>query len=243
MNSASAEPVTRDGGAMRSHGASTAAHASPMSPSSLDSGERIAGRPAPSSSTARALALDLSELDPTEREALLASLPAAKRAELTGLIAEIHRLADPSRNSFEVHWERATDAFPSASGDQLAAQARLAEPTSSATIRSAARSALAGGAPLAGSSVNAAMRSREPGIDKLRRLNDGQLRALLADESLSVRLRVLAMLRSSELIELPGSLRKALTDHLVRQWASSELPGEAPVQPKRWWQALWRRFP
>jgi flagellar motor switch protein FliG len=157
--------------------------------------------------TARALALDLHELRPEEREALLAELPTERRAELKTLLEEIERLARAPQESFVAHWDRADD---DASDD--------------VTV-----------------SAGATTHDCRPGIEMLRRLNDGQLRALLANEPPSVRLRILAMLRSSELIELPASLRKAVTDHLVQQWASSGLHMESATQRSRWWQALWRR--
>jgi len=155
--------------------------------------------------TARALALDLNELRPKEREALLAELPPEQRAELNTLIEEIERLAHAPQESFAAHWDRPDE--------------EASDDVTTSTKHDCRR-----------------------GIETLRRLNDGQLRALLANEPSSVRLRILAMLRSSELIELPASLRKAVTDHLVRQWASSDLHTESHTQRPRWWQALWGRL-
>lgn len=157
--------------------------------------------------TARALALDLNELRPEEREVLLAELPPERRAELNTLIEEIERLAHAPQESFAAHWDRTDD-----------------DVSNDVTI-----------------SAGTTTHDCRPGIETLRRLNDGQLRALLANEPPSVRLRILAMLRSSELIELPASLRKAVTDHLVQRWASSGLHTESPARRSRWWQALWGR--
>jgi hypothetical protein len=80
-------------------------------------------------------------------------------------------------------------------------------------------------------------------IEPLLRLNEGQLRLLLANEPPAIQRRVSALLRSSALTQLPSSLRQALAEHLMQLWSASALPSKDLIKERGgWWETLRSRF-
>jgi hypothetical protein len=88
----------------------------------------------------------------------------------------------------------------------------------------------------------ALLEAEQSGLARLRTLNDGQLRILLAQESQSVQRRLLAAIRASDFGKFPPAVHKVITEHLVERWNTSAVHATSAVSKRpQWWNRLWRR--